>query len=194
MKLIFLRHGETEATEKRLYCGQSDIELSEAGKRALLPENRKFEYPAIEGFRVITSGMKRTEQTLRLIYGDLPHEQCPEFKEIDFGAFELRNYDELKKDPAYLEWIKDAYNNICPGGESRAQVVKRVTEKLDEVILGGRDTLIVAHGGVIPDSMEYLFHEGRNLYEWMPDPGTGYIVYLDVNKDGYKALSYEKIG
>ena len=36
MKLILLRHGITEANEKRLYCGATDIGLSETGKAALL--------------------------------------------------------------------------------------------------------------------------------------------------------------
>lgn len=193
MKIIFIRHGQTEATEKGLYCGQSDLPLSAAGRAALLPENRRFEYPDITGYRIITSGMIRTEETLRLIYGDRPHEAMPEFREINFGDFELRHYQELKTDPVYQEWIKDAYNNVCPNGESRAQVVARVTKKLDEVIADGRDALIIAHGGVIPDSMEYLFKEGKNLYEWMPDPGNGYIAEIEVAEEGVRPLSYRRI-
>ena len=193
MKLIFIRHGQTEATEKGLYCGQSDLPLSEAGRSALLLKNRRFEYPDVRGFRIITSGMKRTEETLLLIYGDLPHEIMPEFREINFGDFELRHYRELRNDPVYLEWIKDAFSNVCPNGESRAMVVSRVTKKLDEVIADGRNILIIAHGGVIPDSMEYLFKEGKNLYEWMPDPGNGYICEIELTDDRYRPVSYRAI-
>ena len=36
MRLILIRHGKTEANEKHLYCGSTDLPLSEAGKAALL--------------------------------------------------------------------------------------------------------------------------------------------------------------
>ena len=117
MRLILLRHGITEANEKRLYCGATDIGLSEKGKAALLLRKKETAYPEITGMRIVTSGMKRCEETLALLYGDVPHETDPAFREMDFGAFEMRSYEEMKNDPAYLAWITgNNEKNVAPGG------------------------------------------------------------------------------
>ena len=69
----------------------------------------------------------------------------------DFGDFEMRNYAELKDDPAYIEWISgNNEDNICPNGESGAQVTARALEALKPVISEGVDAVVVAHGGVPP--------------------------------------------
>ena len=35
MTIYLIRHGKTEANEKRLYCGSTDLPLSEAGREEL---------------------------------------------------------------------------------------------------------------------------------------------------------------
>ena len=181
MKLILLRHGVTAANEKHLYCGSTDIGLSEAGKAAL--ERRKAEaaLPDITGLRVLTGGKRRCEETLRILFGEVEHEIDPAFCEMDFGVFEMRSYEELKNDPAYIAWISgDNEKNIAPGGESGEIMTRRVLEGLGRIIAGGRDSLVVTHGGVIAAIMAHLFpEEGKNRYEWQPSPGGGYVIDLD---------------
>ena len=95
MSTIYLiRHGMTRANEAHLYCGSSDLPLSPRGEEAL----RQLHYE-IPSARFLTSGMRRTEQTLSLLFGGVPHEQRSAFREIDFGRFELHSYEELKHDP-----------------------------------------------------------------------------------------------
>lgn len=175
MKLILIRHGMTEANEKRLYCGATDVKLSEKGIAEL-----KDKKPDIktEGLRVITSGMTRCEETLEILFGNLPHETDPAFCEMDFGAFEMQSFDSLKDTDDYQAWLSDDNEaNRTPGGESGNDLVKRVTKALDKVISDGRDTLIVTHGGVIAAIMAMLFpEENKNRYEWQSPPGGGYII------------------
>ena len=178
MKLILLRHGITEANEKHLYCGATDIGLSEAGKEALLRRKAQITYPDISGIRVVTSGMKRCEETLCILYGDIPHETDAAFREMYFGAFEMRSYEELKNDPAYIDWITgDNEANVCPGGESGNMMTRRVLSGLDRLLAENLDTLLVTHGGVIAVMMSHLFPaEQKNRYDWQPAPGGGYAV------------------
>lgn len=180
MKLILLRHGVTEANEKRLYCGSTDIGLSEAGKSALVRRKKETAYPDITGMRLLTSGMRRCEETLALLYGNVPHETDAAFREMDFGAFEMRSYEELKDDPAYQAWIAgDNEKNVAPGGESGELMTARVLAGLDCLFAEDRDTLLVTHGGVIAAIMAYLFpDENKNRYEWQPAPGGGYVIEL----------------
>lgn len=181
MKLILLRHGVTEANEKHIYCGSTDIGLSEAGKAALLRRKTETAYPEIAGMRIITSGMKRCEETLALLYGDVPHAEDAAFREMNFGVFEMRSYEELKDDPAYQMWIEgDNEANVAPGGESGAIMTARVLKGIDRLSAENRNTLLVTHGGVIAAVMAHLFPaENKNRYEWQPAPGGGYTVACD---------------
>lgn len=174
MKLILIRHGNTEANEKHLYCGSTDLPLSEAGRAALAPRP----LPDLPDLRIVTSGLLRCEQTLEALYGDVPHEQDPAFREMDFGVFEMRSYEQMKDEPVYQAWISgDNEANVCPGGESGNQMKARVLEGLTRLRADGRDTLLVTHGGVIAAIMAYLFpEENKNRCQWQPVPGGGYIV------------------
>ena len=186
MKLMLLRHGITEANEKHLYCGSTDIGLSEAGKAALEALRDAAVYPDIAGLRVITGGKRRCEETLRILFGDVEHEIDHAFCELDLGAFEMRSYEELKNDPDYIAWISgDNEKNIAPGGESGEIMKRRVLGGLHRLIADGRDTLLLTHGGVIAAIMAFLFpEEGKNRYEWQPAPGRGYVTDLDNGKYG----------
>ena len=181
MKLILLRHGVTAANEKRLYCGSTDIGLSDAGRKALMQKKKETAYPDIMGMRIITSGMQRCEETLALLYGALPFETDPAFREMDFGAFEMRSYEELKNDPAYRAWITgDNEANVAPGGESGELMTARVLAGLERLLTENRDTLLVTHGGVIAAIMAHLFpSENKNRYEWQSAPGGGYVLGPD---------------
>ena len=176
MKLILIRHGNTEANEKHLYCGSTDLPLSDAGRAALAPRA----LPDLPDLRIVTSGLLRCEQTLEALYGKAPHETDGAFREMDFGAFEMRSYAEMKDEPAYQAWISgDNEANVCPGGESGNQMKARALSGLERLLADGRDTLLVTHGGVIAAIMANLFpEENKNRYQWQPAPGGGYIVDL----------------
>ena len=188
MKLILIRHGKTEANEKHLYCGSTDLALSEGGITELHERKSTLEYPPIDGFRILTSGMRRCEETLIILFGDIPHDTDTAFREMDFGTFEMRSYEEMKNDPDYIAWITgDNEANVTPGGESGNLMTERVIDGLTRLMDEGRDTLLVTHGGVIAAVMAHLFtEEGRNRYEWQPKPGGGYVI--DVTEKQYMAL------
>ena len=171
--LYLIRHGKTIANEQHRYCGSTDLPLSPRGREELA----SIRY-ALSGVRFLTSGMLRTEQTLELLFGDVPHEIRREFREIDFGEFEMHTYEELKDDPNYLAWITgDNERNVPPRGESGEAMRRRVLRGLQALMAENRDTVLITHGGVIAAIMESLFPgEGKNRYQWQPAPGHGYAV------------------
>ena len=90
MKLTLLRHGETEGSQKNLYYGAADIPALPKSLEALQQKALTGVYPTAEHYYV--SGMTRTIQTLRAIYGDVAYTVLPGLREMDFGDFEMRAY------------------------------------------------------------------------------------------------------
>ena len=174
MSIFYLiRHGKTQANEQHLYCGSTDLPLSSNGEAEL--KQLRYRLPPA---RFFTSGMVRTEQTLSLLFGDIPHVQAPEFREIDFGRFEMQSYEQLKNDPDYLSWISgDNHRNVPPGGESGEQMEQRVLSAFRRLEAENIPTVLITHGGVIACIMASLFpEENKNRYQWQPEPGHGYAV------------------
>ena len=169
--LYLIRHGKTEANLQHRYCGSTDLPLSEIGRREL----SELHY-GIKDVRFVISGMRRTEETLKLLFGDVEYETEPAFKEIDFGVFEMGCYEELKDREDYRAWLTgDNMRNVPPGGESGEQMTQRVLRALPQLL--DRDTVLITHGGVIAAIMDSLFpQEGKTRYEWQPVPGHGYAV------------------
>ena len=170
MTIYLIRHGKTSANENHLYCGSTDLPLSGAGKEEL----RNVHYD-IKNVRFISSGMKRTNETLRILFGDVPYEVEPRFREVDFGIFEMHSYEQLKDNPAYQIWCTgDNEANIPPNGESGLQMKQRVLEAFSEI---KEDTVLVCQGGVIAAIMEHLFpEENKTRYDWQPKNGCGYMI------------------
>jgi len=179
-RLVLLRHGMTEANERRLYCGSADLPLSPAGRAALEALREAGGYPPLNGLRVYTSGMRRAEETLRVLYGDVPHERERDLREVDFGAFELRSWEELRGDAAYEAWCAgDSERSRCPGGESGALMRARVLAALGRILRGGGGALLVTHGGPVAAILDHFYPEaGKNRWQWQPRPGEGYALLL----------------
>lgn len=191
MRLLLIRHGVTTANEAGVYCGFTDVHLSESGRSVLEGLKSEVAYPSLAGYRVLTSGMNRTEETLQILYGDVPHEKVPEFMEMNFGLFEMRRYEELCNDPLYIEWITgDNEQNRCPSGESGRDMKARVIRKLHELISEDKDICLVSHGGTVAAIMGELFpKEGRTRYQWQPKNGRGYLVMVENGEvTGYSEI------
>lgn len=187
--VVLIRHGQTEANVRWLYCGATDLPLSQEGISQLVELKKSVPYPDPTGFRIVTSGMLRCEQTLEVLYGSIPHEAVPGLHEMNFGAFEMRSYEQMKEEPDYVAWISgDNDANLTPGGESGNLMQKRVLAAFEKLTASGQDLLIVAHGGPIYAMMEHLFpNEHKNRYDWQPKSGRGYIVTLGEERS-YQAL------
>ena len=194
MSTIYLfRHGITEGNKRRLYYGSTDIPLIEEGIEAIRERREAGIYPDTEGFKIITTDLCRTEQTLFEMYGrEVPHATDPRMREFSFGEFEMKSYEELKDREDYQAWITgDNWRNICPNGESGEIMLNRSLEAMEDYI--GTDCIIVCHGGVIAGLMLTWFpgdETAEHFYAWQPKPSEGYRIDFD---DELKPICYKKI-
>lgn len=193
MSTVYLiRHGITEGNAKHLYYGSTDLPLTEEGIKAVRERKEAGIYPDRAGFELVTSALTRTEQTLFEIYGEVEHISDCRLNEVDFGAFEMQTYEELKSREDYQQWISgDNWNNVCPGGESGEIMFQRAISAMNEY--AGRNCIIVCHGGIISSLMHYYFMndpEKEHFYMWQPKPCEGYCVHFD---DKQNPVDYSKI-
>ena len=204
--IVLIRHGITEGNQKRWFYGSVDIPLAAEGEAQLARHREKGLYPELpEDARFFTSGMLRTRQTLEIIYGQKEAEAIPELAEMNFGDFECKTYEELKEDEDFLEWMLDETGQKGPRGvEPRNHFAARVSEGLHKLIAahrmkewshrhGGEDacSVVVCHGGVISAMMQELFPGiAGNMFDWIPDPGLGYIVEMEEGDPvGYQRIA-----
>ena len=193
MSTIYLfRHGITEGNKRRLYYGSTDLSLIEEGIEAIEERRERGIYPDPTDFELVTTDLKRTEQTLFEMYGEVEHIKEPLLREFSFGDFEMLGYEELKDREDYQAWITgDNWRNICPNGESGEIMLTRSLEAMKKYI--GKDCIIVCHGGVIAGLMLTWFPDdptAEHFYAWQPKPCEGYKITFDENKN---PVSYEKI-
>ncbi len=156
VELVAVRHGITAWNLERRYQGQQDIPLlfpdAEAGLLALREalEDERFD-------AIYSSDLNRCQQTLawaEVAKPGVPLTLEPRLRELDFGEYEGKIYDELKVLPHYRAWIDSVGELQIPGGESAAQLRERLDAWLHDVATNAqagdhKKVLTVTHGGVI---------------------------------------------
>lgn len=187
-----IRHGKTEANEKRLYYGFSDIGLSFKGRKELFQLKKEINYP--KGDLFINSGMKRTIETMEIIYENTNFLINENLKEINFGDFELKSYEDLKENKHYIKWIENIEKNEIPNGETKTQFKARVIKGFSEIFEYSlkneiKDIIIICHSGVIATFMQSIIKNEKSFYDWLPQYGRGYTVIFDKSNNIY----YNKI-
>lgn len=195
MILHLIRHGQTLANQKRLYCGKTDLPLTQEGIEAVKALAARGIYPALEGLAVYTSGLLRAQQTLEAMYGSVSYNILPGFAEMDFGAFEMKSYDELKNCPEYVAWIEDRSGQVsCPDGESANDFACRVIAAFESLKEANRSSLVICHGGVIATLMQRLFpQEPMHFYQWQPKLAEGYSLFLpQTGSFRFKKISLDR--
>lgn len=187
MIIYLIRHGKTYCNENKLYCGISDVCLSDKGKKELEEKRQSVKYPICK--RKFTSGLIRANETFNILYPNETFEVIKEFSEYNFGEFELKSYEMLKEDKRYLNWILDKSKEVsCPNGESRRDFEKRMKRAMTDIVLrlqeeNEEEALIVCHGGSIASILEIFEKDNLDFYNYQPKCGGGYK--LKVEQDIY---------
>lgn len=215
VKITWIRHGMTRANEEHRYLGKTDEPLSEKGIRFLQEKKKKSFFNAPEF--LYASPMKRCVQTAEILFRRKPV-LIPEWKEMDFGQFEGKNYEELKDNPDYQKWIDSNGTLPFPGGESREQFIRRSMEGFDRMmsdilkrsekntgIQNDTDTrylksnrgteipvVTVVHGGTIMAVLSSL--TGGEYFDFQVKNGEGYETVLEWIQSRWKITSLTKIG
>lgn len=148
-RLLLIRHAEPEDDVRGRCYGRLDIGLSPtglAGAKRLAESLRDVELE-----RVYASPRRRAVQTAAALGGTPVVDD--RLRELDFGELEGRTYDEIEREQPTLfrRWMEAPTLVRFPGGESYAELRKRVAAAVDDVVAAhsGRTVALVSHGGVV---------------------------------------------
>lgn len=155
MRLLLVRHGQSEWNASRRLQGQADIALSEEGRRqadALRPT-----IEAIAPDRAVSSDLARVRETAERI-GAKQATFTSDLREIDVGDWTGKPIQAIvaADAEAYAGWR--AGTHAPPGGEIWSDFVARVGGAIErERSSRPCDTLLaVCHGGVIRALIQHL--------------------------------------
>lgn len=190
MRVILLRHTESEANFNKVYGGKKDFKLTLNGEKQVceLVEilSEKYGLKEIEKIRLISSPLSRAkyfaDEIGRVI--NRKTEIALELQEFDFGIFEGYRYDQLKDKEEFKAWCNDYFNYEIPKGESLMSLKKRIEGFLAENIENSKeDFIIVSHEGVMKIIMLYLLKLPLENF-WSFYCGNGSIVEI-IYEDGF---------
>lgn len=161
-KIYFIRHGQTDWNVTGRFQGTRDIEINSVGRhqarlngmtlRRILNNPKSLNY--------ISSPLSRARETMEIILQVLQLEKNTyntekRLSEINFGTWEGRCAAELKNNAADLYNMRraDKMNFRPPMGETYGELSQRTISYINTV---ERDTVIVAHGGIMRVLSGYL--------------------------------------
>ena len=151
--IVLVRHASTSWTGRR-YCGSSDPPLSAAGLAAAISLAAALAPTLPPDVLILTSPARRARATAAVVAaaaGVTDVEVDERWREADFGTAEGRTFDELAAlEPDLAAALARGITAIdWPGGETAAELGRRVAAAWTALVARGRHALVVSHAGAI---------------------------------------------
>lgn len=165
-KLILIRHGETDYTEQRRYCGHGDVPLNARGIEQAEYLRAKLKNIKID--TIYSSDLKRALQTAKIAFPKRIIYRRKGLRENDFGRFSGLTYEEAGKTypRAYSLWMHNPLDAKIPGGENLPNFAKRVEGCFKRIFDRNpkKTVAIVSHGGAIHIILLKLRKQGLDKF------------------------------
>lgn len=173
MRLLLIRHGESEHSKRRLIAGAAScLGLTDEGRvQARMLADRLAatgEQGAVDA--LLHSPVLRARQTAEIVAEALPGlalAEEPGLAEVLPGAADGMVWPDYVATHGAFDMVAEPDRPFAPGGESWLQFMARVGATLNGLAerFAGRTVIGVSHGGFVMASLLALFA--------IPRPGTG---------------------
>ncbi|MBS3169480.1 histidine phosphatase family protein [Candidatus Woesearchaeota archaeon] len=183
MKLIVVRHGQTDWNKQDLCQGHANIPLNEAGLKQAEQVAQRLKSEKID--LAFTSDLERAVVTADLILAHhpaTPVEYHQQLRERNYGVYERKTYSEFRQGIVDSGELPHLFRP--ESGESLLDVQKRALDFYGSLLPRclSETVLVVAHGGVVQSLLLGIDHqpfaeETRKRYS---HANTGYSI-LNVN-------------
>lgn len=207
INLTLIRHGKTPSNLEHRYLGVTEEALSGEGRKQLeiLAEKDILKKPWL----LFISPMLRCQESAGILFPGRKAYPIEEWREMNFGAYEGKNYEDLKNDSYYQKWIDSNGTLPFPEGESQQEYIKRchrgllaatkiIEEKIAREVAENqmtesqhRNITAVVHGGTIMALLHIL--AGGNYFDYQVKNGGGYCCKFRLCGEEWKLDSLEEI-
>lgn len=198
LRLLLVRHGETDWNRESRFQGSRDIPLNDNGRKQA---QKAADFLAdIHLDFAVSSPMLRPKETAEIAiqsHSDVPLSLEPQFAEIGHGLWEGKLEQEIEDAfPGLLaQWKAQPETVQMPEGENLQQVWERAIAAWNDLVakMSARDTpqvgLVVAHDAINKVILCYLLGlQPANF--WNIKQGNGAVSVIDYPQgaDGYPVL------
>ena len=181
MKIIFVRHGLTEANIEWRYS-KDDTVLAKEGLYILDKTKKLLDDYSID--KVYTSALIRSQETAKILgYDDFTIDL--RLNEMNFGDFKGRGIDEVRvSEKEFFSKEKNDYFSIkYPNGESRKDVIRRTSNFLGEISNANQETILcISHGIAIRSTLFWILKDLENWGSFWIDNGSLTVYNIEDNK------------
>lgn len=216
MRFYLIRHGATHGNREQRYVGCTDEGILEEEIDRMRKKGQSF--PSMDG--IFLSPYLRCKQSAYALFSifqyqdykrlnqkkELNHifqtkgkiEVVEDFREMDFGIFEYKNYQELDGNTDYQKFIDSAGKTGFPEGESLQKFQFRCQESFLKCVKKAKENewetvAFVVHGGTIMAILEAFGYPKKEYYDYQVSNGCGYILQLEEkSKEKYISLRIEE--
>lgn len=180
MEVYFIRHGATKGNTEHRYVGRTDEEILLSAREELRKTgetlglmNHVFVSPYVRCIQSAEALFEKSQEFQKQM------EVIKDFREMDFGAFEYKNYQELNGNPDYQRYIDSGGTIAFPQGEEpkafKERCIRAYVQCMEKAKKQGWNKVaFVVHGGTI---MAILEKYGL--------PKAGYFDYQVKNGGGF---------
>lgn len=208
---LLIRHGITQGNIEKRYIGAKTNEPLCKEKIPVLLEAKKAmeENEKLVGLRlwdkVYVSPMLRCKQTAEILFPSNEQRIVEDLREIDFGDFENKNYEELKEKESYQSWLASGGRMAFLNGEAREDFIARsyrafamaLKQTLEDCLtLQPKDVAqtvvpFVIHGGNIMAILSQL--TGADYYDYQLACTEAYLIRCAIGEEQIDVISYDRI-
>ncbi|MBQ9482143.1 MAG: histidine phosphatase family protein [Clostridia bacterium] len=194
MKLIFLRHGESEANGKKFFAGHTDVGLSPRGKKQA-ELAAKYIKENFDVDKIYSSDLSRAYETALPLALSLGLEICKDarLREIYGGKWEGKTFDELEKlyPETYRIWLDDIGHARPDGGESAGELSERIYSAVKDIAEKneGKTVVIATHATPIRAVFCLAAGEGTDGMKDVPWVANASVSVFDYENGRFTALT-----
>lgn len=175
--IALFRHRLTEANKRKAYLGWTDSPLSVEANRSYT--DRRYEL-------YFSSDLQRCILTANQLFPNNKFFLLDHLREMNFGSWEGKTYEDLKSDELYQQWLTDPFHYLPPNGETFHEFTKRVQLGWEKVLNEMREqnfhsSAVVTHGGVIRYLLMQYAPMKKEFWDWQVSHDQG--IELIFEKD-----------
>ncbi|MEG1972345.1 MAG: histidine phosphatase family protein [Oscillospiraceae bacterium] len=164
MEIILIRHFATKENIEKRYLVFTDTPSIRGDYK--IP---KMDYE--KNCLIFTSPLLRCRETADIIFPKSPKIVIESLKEMNFGKFENKSYDELKNDRNYMLWLDSNCEDSCPDGESKLEFIERTKAAICQIIeyaikQNEKQVAIIAHDGTAKAAAQAFFTQKPQYFSF----------------------------